>query len=281
MKNVLFAAGIAAMSAMAPAFANAQAQPAPLPDAVRQQGFVRVGVETTYPPMSYKDPATNERRGVNTDLLAALSKELGIEFRYEEMAFAQLVPAVTTGRVEFNGTSMTDTPARRERLTFVNYASTGAQIFTTVAQQRGATQAVDFCGRSVSAPRTTNYPRQVEEWSNANCVAAGKPPIRVVPSEGATATRTDLRQGRADGAVLGAEFVVYLSQQEPGTYAAVGTPLTRGLFGFSFDKAQAPLRDAVAAGLRRLIANGTYAEILKKHGLEHQALTAVTIDAGE
>lgn len=277
MKNVFLAAGIAAMSLMAPAFANAQQ----LPEDVRQRGFIRVGVETTYPPMSYKDPATNERRGVNADLLAALSKELGIEFRYEEMAFAQLIPAVTTGRVDFTGTSMTDTPARRDRLTFIDYTSTGALIFTTTAQQRGANRPSDFCGRSVAAPRTTNYPRQVEEWSNANCVAQGKPPIRIVGTEGAAATRTDLRQGRADGAVLGAEYVAYLNSQEPGTYVGIGEPITRGLFGWSFDKAKPELRDAIAAGLNRLIANGTYAEILKKHGIERQALPTVTIDAGE
>ncbi|MBE9606899.1 ABC transporter substrate-binding protein [Acetobacteraceae bacterium H6797] len=267
----------AAFACLIPSLAVAQV----LPDAIRSRGFVRVAVETTYPPMSYKDPATNERRGVNADLLAALSKELGIEFRYEEMAFAQLVPAVTTERVDFSGTSMTETPARRERLTFVDYASTGAQIFTTVTLQKGATKPEDFCGRSIATPRTTNYFKQVQDWSEANCVAKGKPAIRVIGTEGAAAARTDLQQGRADGVVLGAEYVVYLSQQNPGTFVTIGEPLTRGLFGFAFDQKQTALRDAIAAGLSRLIANGTYLEVLRKHGLEHQAITEVSIDKGE
>ncbi|MBC9176439.1 ABC transporter substrate-binding protein [Pseudoroseomonas ludipueritiae] len=275
MRIAFLSAAVAAMFFMAPAFAQ------DLPEAVRKQGHLRVGIEATYPPMAYKDPATNERRGVNVDLVTAIGKELGIELRWEEMAFAQLIPAIATNRVDFSGSSMTDLPSRREKLSFVDYIATGAQIFTTVQQQKGAQQPADFCGRSIATPRTTNYFPQAQAWSEKNCVAAGKPPIRVIGTEGAAAARTDLQQGRADGAILGAEYVVYLSQQNPGTFVTIGEPISRNLSGMAFAKEQAPLRDAVAGALSRLISNGTYMEILKKHGLEKQALSAITIDAGE
>ena len=273
MKRVL----LAALAALAPGLAAAQA----LPDAIRARGYLRVGIEATYPPMAYKDPATNERRGVNVDLVTAMGKELGIELRWEEMSFAQLIPSITTDRVDFSGSSMVDLPARRERLSFVDYVSTGAQIFTTTAQRRGANEPANFCGRSVATPRTTNYFPQAQAWSEANCVAKGRPPMRVIGTEGAAAARTDLQQGRADGAILGAEYVVYLSQQNPGTFVAIGEPISRNLSGMAFDKGKPEVRDAIAGALSRLIANGTYAEILRKHGLERQALTAISIDAGE
>ena len=275
MKRRFLAAVTAAL--LLPGLAAAQS----LPDEIRQRGALRVAIEATYPPMAYKDPATNERRGVNVDLVEAIGKELGIPLRFQEMAFAQLIPALTTARIDFNGSSMTDLPSRREQLTFVDYISTGAQIFTTAAQLNGATQPSDFCGRSVATPRTTNYFPQAQAWSEANCVAQGRPPMRVIGTEGAAAARTDLQQGRAEGAILGAEYVVYLSQQNPGTFVAVGAPISRNLSGLAFSKEQAPLRDAVAGALTRLMANGTYLAILTKHGLERQALTAVTIDAGE
>jgi polar amino acid transport system substrate-binding protein len=273
MKRLL----LAAVALIAPGLAAAQ----PVPDAIRSQGFLRVAIEATYPPMAYKDPATNERRGVNVDLVTAIGRELGLEIRWEELAFAQLIPAITTGRVDFSGSAMTDLPSRRERLTFVDVVSTGAQIFTTTAQQRGATQPTDFCGRSVSTPRTTNYFPQAQAWSEANCVGKGRPPMRVIGSDGAAASRTDLMAGRAEGAILGAEFVAYLSQQNPGTFVAIGDPISRNLSGMAFDKSQAALRDAVAGAITRLIASGTYEQILRKHGIQRQALTAVTIDAGE
>jgi len=268
---------LAAAALLIPGAGSAQ----PVPEAIRAQGFLRVGIEATYPPMAYKDPATNERRGVNVDLVAAIWRELGLEIRWEELAFAQLVPAIATGRVDFSGSAMTDLPSRRERLSFVDVVSTGAQIFTTTAQPRGTAGATEFCGRTVSTPRTTNYFPQAQAWSDANCVAAGRPPMRVLGSDGAAATRTDLMAGRAEGAILGAEFVVHLSRQNPGVFVAIGDPISRNLSGMAFDRGQTALRDAIAGALSRLVANGGYAEILRRHGLERQALDAITIDAGE
>lgn len=278
MARRLLMAGFAMTLAGAPALAQDGAR---LPERFRQQGFIRVGIEATYPPMAYKDPATNERRGVNVDLVTAIAKDLGVEIRWEEMSFAQLIPAITTNRVDFSGSSMTDLPSRREKLSFVDYVSTGAQIFTTTAQQKGATQATDFCGRSVATPRTTNYFPSAQAWSEKNCTGAGRPAMQVIGTEGAAASRTDLQQGRAAGAILGAEYVVYLRQQNPGMFVEVGEPITRNLSGMAFPRETTDLRDAVAASLSRLIANGTYLEILKKHGLERQALRSITIDAGE
>jgi polar amino acid transport system substrate-binding protein len=259
-----------------PGLASAQE----LPAATRSAGFLRVGIETTYPPMAYKDPATNERLGVNVDLVTAMAKDLKIEIRWEEMSFEQLLASLTTGRIDFSGTSMTDLPARREKLSFVDYVTTGGQLFTTLAQANalGLKTATDLCGRSAATPRFTNYFPSAQAWSEKMC--AGKP-LQVIGTNGATAARTDLRQERATAAILGAEFVAHLRRQEPGAYVALGEPITRNLSGLAFPKDSTELRDAIAASMGRLIANGSYAAILRKHGIEAQALSSVTVDAGE
>ncbi|PWC30644.1 transporter substrate-binding domain-containing protein [Teichococcus aestuarii] len=278
----ILAAGLAlaltgALAGVAPAFA----QSAPLPEAIRAAGALRVGIEATYPPMAYKDPATNERRGVNVDLVTAIGRDLGLEIRWEEMSFEQIINSLTTGRIDFSGTSMTDLPARREKLSFVDYITTGGQLFTTRALAASIREATDFCGRSVSTPRFTNYFPSGQAWSEKACVAAGKPPMQVVGSNGATASRTDLRQERTQGAILGAEFVAHLQRTEPENWAAVGKPITDNLSGLAFPKDATTLRDAIAASLQRLIDNGTYGEILKKHGIAAQAISRVSVDAGQ
>jgi polar amino acid transport system substrate-binding protein len=277
-RSTLLAAGFAALVSTA---ASAQQAAIPLPDAIRAAGVVRIGIEATYPPMAYKDPATNERRGFNVDLVTEIAKILGLRIQWEEMAFAQLIPALTTNRIDFSGSSMTDLPSRRERLSFVDYVSTGPQIFALTAQAGDLNQPTDLCGKAISTPRTTAYFPTLQAWSQANCVAQGRPAINVVGSEGATATRTDLRQNRVQAAVLGAEYVVYLSQQEQGVFKRIGTPIGRNMSGLAFPKESTVLRDAVAAALNRLIADGTYMTLLKKHGLEAQALERAEIDAGQ
>lgn len=262
----------------APALAQA---PIVLPDAIRTAGVVRIGIEATYPPMAYKDPATNERRGFNVDLVTEIAKVLGLRIQWEEMAFAQLIPALTTGRIDFSGSSMTDLPSRRDRLSFVDYVSTGPQIFALAAQSAGISQPTDLCGKSVATPRTTAYFPTLTAWSQKNCVDQGRPAINVVGTEGAAATRTDLRQARVNAAVLGAEYVVYLSQQEPNTFVRIGQPIGLNMSGMAFPKESTVLRDAVVAAINKLIADGTYMTLLKKHGLEAQALTTATVDAGQ
>ncbi|MBA5745580.1 ABC transporter substrate-binding protein, partial [Escherichia coli] len=68
----------------------------------------------------------------------------------------------------------------------------------------------------------TNYFPTAQAWSEANCVAAGRPPMQVIGTAGAAASRADLQQGRANAALLGAEYVTYLRQQNPGAFVAVG-----------------------------------------------------------
>ncbi|MCQ4159327.1 transporter substrate-binding domain-containing protein [Roseomonas sp. GC11] len=277
----ILAAGLAvALAGALPAAQPAAAQQtASLPEAIRAAGFLRVGIEATYPPMAYKDPETNERRGVNVDLVTAIGRDLGIEIRWEEMSFEQIINSIATGRIDFSGTSMTDLPARREKMSFVDYITTGGQLFTTRALAASIREATDFCGKSVSTPRFTNYFPSAQAWSEKAC--AGKAPMQVVGSNGATASRTDLRQERTQGAILGAEFVAHLARTEPENWVAVGKPITDNLSGLAFPKESVALRDAIAASLQRLVDNGTYGAILRRHGIEAQAIRTVSVDAGQ
>lgn len=259
---------------------GASAQNITLPEKLKSAGAIVVGIESTYPPMAYKDPKTNERIGVNIDLVESIARELGVKVKWEEMSFEQLMTSLTTGRIDMIGTAISDLPSRREKLTFVDYLVTGAQPFTTVAKKDTIKSEADLCGKTIGAPRTTNYYPIAQAWSEKNCVAAGKPAATINGTAGATATRLDLKQGRLDAAVLGPEFVAHLMADEPNTYALAGEPLTRTLFGFAFNKGETGLRDAVAAAVTAIMKSGAYGKTLQKFGLERQAMTDVKIDAG-
>lgn len=267
------------VAASAPA--SAQQGGIALPAAVKSAGQMTVGIETTYPPMAFKDPKTNERAGFNVELVNAIAKELGIAVKWEEMSFEQLMTSLTTGRIDMIGTAISDLPSRREKLTFVDYLATGAQPFALATKAGELKNNTDLCGKTVGAPRTTSYMPVTVAWSEKNCAGAGKPAITVNGTAGATATRLELKQGRLDAAVLGPEYVAYLMADEPNTYAFVGEPLNKTLFGFAFEKKNAELRDAVAKATAAVMKNGGYQQALKKFGLERQSLSEPTIDAGQ
>lgn len=261
--------------------AGAQQAGTALPAALKAAGQIVVGIETTYPPMAYKDPKTNERAGFNVELVNAIAKELGIPVKWEEMSFEQLMTSLTTGRIDMIGTAISDLPSRRDKLTFVDYLATGAQPFALATKAGELKSNADLCGKTVGAPRTTSYMPVTAAWSEKNCVGAGKSAITVNGTAGATATRLELKQGRLDAAVLGPEYVAYLMADEPNTYAFVGEPLNKTLFGLAFDKKNGELRDAVAKATAAVMKNGGYQQTLKKFGLERQGLSEPTIDAGQ
>lgn len=280
LSSYAFALAIAGTLAL-PGSLLAQDKGIALPAAVKAAGQVVVGIESTYPPMAYKDPKTSERIGFNVELVTAIAKELGVAIKWEEMSFEQLMTSLTTGRIDMIGTAISDLPSRREKLTFVDYLATGAQPFTMATKAGELKSNLDLCGKTVGAPRTTSYMPVTTAWSEKNCVAAGKPAIAMNGTAGATATRLELKQGRLDAAVLGPEYVAFLMADEPGTYALVGEPLNKTLFGLAFDKKNAELRDAVAKATTAVMKNGAYQQALKKFGLERQSLPEALIDAGQ
>ena len=240
-----------------------------------------VGVEATYPPMSFRDPATNKSVGVNIDLFEALGKAMKVKVKFEEMSFEQLTSSLKTGRIDVIGTAITDLPKRRTDMTFVDYLKTGAQMFTTVKNTSVGATAIAFCGKAIGTPRTTNYYPEVMAWNESDCVKAGKPAATVQGTAGASAARLDLQQERLAAVVLGPEYVKYLMSQEPNTYVLIGEPLSLHHFGFAVDKANTQVRDDVAKGLEAIIQDGSYQTILKKWNLESQAVTDVMIDGGK
>ncbi|MCB5174167.1 ABC transporter substrate-binding protein [Microvirga lenta] len=256
-------------------------QAAELPDRIKKAGKIVVATMPNYAPITFKDPATNKLTGFDIELGEALAKELGVDIEWQEIAFAQMIPSLQTGRVDLALAGMSDLPARREIVDFVDYMKSGAQFYTTPAMAATIKSPEDLCGKKVGASRSTNWPRQIGEWSQANCVAKGKPAIEVIGTEGSADARTQLKTQRLDAAVQGNETLPYFQAQEPNTYVLIGDAFTTSLSGIPVLKTETQLRDAVKEGLDRLQQKGIYDEILKKYGLQANKLSPIAINQGQ
>ncbi|AZN98317.1 ABC transporter substrate-binding protein [Mesorhizobium sp. M9A.F.Ca.ET.002.03.1.2] len=249
-----------------------------LPERIKSAGKVIVANQPNYPPMEYKDPATNELMGVDIDLGLALAKQLGTTVEWSDIGFEQMISSLTTGRVDLIHSGMSDLPKRRDALDFVDYMKSGAQFYTTFARKDEFKTLTDFCGKTVGMSRRTSFPDETAKWSAANCEAAGLPAIKVVGTEGSADARAQLKQGRVDAAVQGSETLPYLSNLEKDTYAVVGEPFTAVYQGIGFAKKDTELRDAYAAALKALMDSGEYKAIFAKNGLEGTLLDGIYIN---
>jgi polar amino acid transport system substrate-binding protein len=253
---------------------------AELPDRIKKAGKIVVATMPNYAPITFKDPATNKLTGFDIDLGEALAKELGVAIEWQEIAFAQMIPSLQTGRVDLALAGMSDLPGRREIVDFVDYMKSGAQFYTSPAMAANIKTPEDLCGKKVGASRSTNWPRQITEWSQANCVAKGKPAIESIGTEGSADARTQLKTQRIDAAVQGNETLPYFQSQEPNTYVLIGEAFTTSLSGVPVLKTETQLRDAVKEGLERLQQKGVYDEILKKYGLQANKFSPIGINQG-
>jgi polar amino acid transport system substrate-binding protein len=252
-----------------------------LPDRIKKAGKLVVATKPNYPPITYKDPATNQNMGVDIDLGEAIAKELGVAIEWQDTEFAQIFSSLQTGRVDMALQGISDLPERREVADFVNYLRSGSQFYTNPANAATIKTPEDLCGKNVGASRSTNWPKRIEEWSAANCVAKGKPAIKVVGTEGSADARTQLKSGRLDAAVQGLETLPYFQKLEPNTYVLIGQPFTEDLMGIPFAKKETQLRDAIKAAIERLQAKGVYEQILAKYGLQATKLSPITVNQGK
>jgi polar amino acid transport system substrate-binding protein len=258
---------------------SASAQEAPA--RIKEAGKLVIATMPNYPPITFKDPATNELQGFDIELGAAIAKGLGVAAEWQEIAFAQMLPSLQTGRVDMVLAGMSDTTARQETADFVDYLKSGAQFYTSAALAGEIKTPEDLCGKSVGASRSTNWPAQITAWSDANCVAKGKPAITVVGTEGSSDARNQIKSGRLQGAAQGNETLPYNQKLEPNTYVALGEPFSESIAGIPLLKSEPELRDAVKAVLEKLHQDGTYDQLLTKYGLQPNKLPAIAVNQGK
>lgn len=254
-----------------------RAPAAELPEAIRTAGSLRLSINSTYAPMEYRDPATNDLMGLDVDLAAAIAKKLGVTITWTDVPFDQLIPSLQTGRTDFIISGFSDRGSRRETMDFVDYLGTGPQFF--VLADSSVQAPADLCGKRVGTVRSTSFPAEVEKWSKVNCEAAGKPAIQYMAGENSIDVRNQLKQGRVDAAVQGSETLPYAQSNEPGRYRLISSPFAVGYQGIAFSKNAGPLREAVTEALEALMADGSYAAILTKWGLAANAVPKPLLNA--
>lgn len=258
--------------------ANAPATAIELPPEIAKQGSIKVAVVPNYPPMEFREPATNTLTGFDVELGEALARKLGIKIVWQETSFDQMMPAIATGRVDAILSGMTDMASRQDTATFVDYLRNGPRFFAQQSRAAEFKDAAALCGKKVGASRRTSFPKLIAAWSDAHCSAD---PIQFIGTEGSGDARNQLKQGRIDAAVQGGETLPYLMDLEPGAYVPVGDVFAVQFTGLALGVKEKALQQAVVEALDGLIADGSYRTLLAKWKLTDYGVERATINAGQ
>lgn len=225
-------------------------------------GTLTWGTSPTFPPFEYmKD---DKPVGFDVDMMAAIAGQLKLRSGVTPMAFTGLIPALEGKRLDLIVSGMYINPQRTQVIDMLPYVYVGTQVVVPQGNPKHVGGRDDLCGRTVAAPVGTVFETNAKQTSAA-CTAAGKPEINLLSLTGTVNCALALTQGRADAIIVSTPVVGALMTDTPGAYATAGAPWdTATQMGIGVRKSDPELKDAVQAALKAIIADGTYAALIKK-----------------
>ncbi|MER6003639.1 ABC transporter substrate-binding protein [Nonomuraea angiospora] len=250
-----------------------------LPADIRQAGKVRVASGVSFPPMEFFDTDNKTVLGFDADLGKALGEVLGVEFAFENVSFDGIIGGLNAGRYDLGLTSMLDKKERQEQVDFVDYLKSGSALMVAKGNPQGVKETLDMCGRKVAVEKAATGDLLVDDVTK-KCAEAGKPAVEKVPFPDQASAVQALQSGRADMVAALDLTLAYSVKQAPQQFEVAVSAIDPLPVGIPVPKSKPQLRDAVQAALKKLIANGTYDQLLAKWNLQAQAFKDAAINAG-
>ncbi|GAA3296526.1 hypothetical protein GCM10020295_26560 [Streptomyces cinereospinus] len=231
--------------------------------------------------------------GIDPDIAAAMGKQLGVEFEFQNATFDTLIGGIAAKRYDVAMSAMTDTKPRQEGIDsetgkkvgagvdFVDYFTAGVSLYTNAGDTKGIKTWDDLCGRTMAVQRNT-FSHDLARDQAKKCTDAGKKTLRIEDFATNPEAETRMRSKGAD--VVSADFPIAaysVKNAGGGTYfEIVGDQVEAGPYGIAVAKDNTQLRDALQAAVQAIIDNGEYEEIVKKWGVEDGAITEARINGG-
>ncbi|MFH9010976.1 ABC transporter substrate-binding protein [Streptomyces sp. NPDC017943] len=252
-----------------------------LPADVRRSGTLRVGSSVGLPPGAYYPNGPDKApAGQDIDLADAVAKVLGLRLHRQDASFETILPALGSGKYDVGTGNFGVTTERLKTIDFVTYINDGQGFAVRKGNTeiRKVTDLTQLCGLTIGTGAGTTFETTLTARKGV-CAAAGKKPYDVkVYSENA-ATLTALQQGRIDVVMSTINGLRHQASRAASRTTFLGE-YRRLDVGFAFKKGS-PLTKAFRAAVDELIADGTYARILRKWGTSASAIETSRINPPE
>ncbi|MFJ2175201.1 ABC transporter substrate-binding protein [Streptomyces sp. NPDC101062] len=259
-----------------------------LPKEIQSKGVVKVGSDIAYAPVEFKDK-NGAIAGIDPDIAAALGKQLGVTFEFENATFDTLVTGLRAKRYDIAMSAMTDTKDRQEGVEdgkkvgegvdFVDYFTAGVSIYTPKGKDQGIKTWTDLCGKKIVVQRGS-VSEDLAKKQAEECPAGKKLTIESFDNDQQAQTR--LRGGGADAGSSDSPIAAYAVKTSGGgnDFQLVGEPVEAAPYGIAVSKDNKQLSGAIQTAMNAIIKNGEYAKVLAKWGADSGAVTEATLNGG-
>jgi polar amino acid transport system substrate-binding protein len=220
-------------------------------------------------PWAIHDNNTNTSSGIYVDLMNAIAKDAGLsQVQYQVMIFDDLIPAVTSGKIDVIATNMAITPERKQQVDFSNpiynapaeavvVLASDTAVYRTLADlkglpvgaQKGSIQ-VPLLQRTGGFSEIKVYDTMEDAWA---AVASGSVKAAITPG---TVTMYATKQGQLPNLRIVSSF----ESSSP-----------RPQHGIAVKKGNSALLGKINDSLAKLETAGTVKAIFSKYGLDDWA----------
>ncbi|WP_018544460.1 ABC transporter substrate-binding protein [Streptomyces sp. LaPpAH-108] len=262
-----------------------------LPADIRKAGVIKVGSDIAYPPVEFmKD---GKATGIDPDIAAALGKQLGVTFEFQNNKFDNLIVGQQAKRFQVVMSAMNDTKDRQngvdssngkkvgKGVDFVDYFTAGTSILVQKGNPKGIKSLDDLCGKVVALQKGTTSEGIAREQIK-KCKTDGKKPITLQTYDTDPEALLRLKQGASAADLNDFPVAAYNAKTSGGgnDFEVVGDQIEAGPYGIAVTKENTQLRDALQAALDAIIKNGEYTKILQKWNVTDGAVTEAKINGG-
>jgi polar amino acid transport system substrate-binding protein len=258
---------------------SVQADPAvagQVPANIKSKGTLTVAADATYPPDEFIASDGKTVIGMDADLAKALAGVMGLKASVQNVTFDAIIPGLAAGKYDLGMSSFTDTKEREKTVDFVTYLQAGSSIYVKADGGPDLTSLDALCGHKVAAERGTTQSDQIDE-QNKKCTSEGKPGVTPVILPDQNGVNLAVTSGRADAAMADSPVASYIAEKSNGQLKVTGGPFPPEPYGIAIPK-NSGMAQPVLAGIKALIADGTYKKILEYWGLEAGAIDNPTIN---
>ena len=242
-----------------------------VPAALKSKGSIVIAEDASYAPNEFIGPDGHTIVGMDADLANAIGAKLGLKANLTNETFDGIIPGILGGKYDLGISSFTDTKAREKQVNFVDYFKAGTSFFEKATGGPAVTGLSSLCGLKVSVEKGTT-----EETDATNqgkkCTSAGKPNVTVDTYPDQNGANLALQSGHDQVGMADSPIAAYQVKKSNGLFKLVGTPYGVAPYGIACPKGST-LDQAVLAAVKSLMADGTYAQILDKWGVQPGAIT--------
>src|SRR5262245_16336739 len=231
--------------------------PAPEPSGTLLNREFRIGISPTYPPLAYK--FRGELVGLEVDFAQQLGKELDKKITFVETPWSEIIPALTTGKIDIIMSGMSITEDRLQLISFTEPYMQIGQMALVRARDEAAFSNVerffDTTARVGFVSNTTGEQASQKIFSKAKLMP------QTTVEDGVAA----LRQGRIDVFIHDAPTVWRIGGN-PGEKELIGLywPLTEEPLAWAVRKSDVPLQFALSRKVKEWKLSGRLKQLTSR-----------------